>query len=174
MIYGDGNSCLLMVAREHTCIFHWSVSLDRWPKNVSNHPCSFNTNKYTKITKTWKQWMTPRISTMWFVLGGCHSGGASEEGILGLSEWHRFHVNVLSCIGKERKMGVLQTILLCVQIFMQSGLREWQVHSYTRGSHPLCFVTTCNNGVFNGGVFMHFSIFFLALIVDIKLLWRIF
>jgi hypothetical protein len=29
MIYGDGNSCLLMVAREHTCIFHWSVSLDR-------------------------------------------------------------------------------------------------------------------------------------------------
>ena len=61
---------LFMVAREHTCMFHWIVSLDRWPKNVSNHPCSFYTNKYTKTTKTRKQWMTPRISTTWFVLGG--------------------------------------------------------------------------------------------------------
>ena len=42
---------------------------------------------------------------------------------------------------------------------------------YARGGHtPLCFVTTCDNGVFNGGVFMHFSINFPTLFVDIKLL----
>jgi hypothetical protein len=30
----------------------------------------------------------------------------------------------------------------------------------SRGGHiPLCFVTTCDNGVFSGGVFMHLSIF---------------
>jgi hypothetical protein len=41
----------------------------------------------------------------------------------------------------------------------------------TRGGHiPLCFVTTCDNGVFSKGVFMHLSIFFPALFVDIKLL----
>jgi hypothetical protein len=41
----------------------------------------------------------------------------------------------------------------------------------SRGGHiPLCFVTTCDNGVFSGGVFMHLSIFFPALFVDIKLL----
>jgi hypothetical protein len=40
-----------------------------------------------------------------------------------------------------------------------------------RGGHiPLCFVTTCDNGVFSGGVFMHLSIFFPALFVNIKLL----
>jgi hypothetical protein len=40
-----------------------------------------------------------------------------------------------------------------------------------RGGHiPLCFVTTCDNGVFSGGVFMHLLIFFPALFVDIKLL----
>jgi hypothetical protein len=45
---------------------------------------------------------------------------------------------------------------------------DWTV---PRGGHiPLCFVTTCDNGVFSGGVFMHLSIFFLALFVDIKLL----
>ena len=38
------------------------------------------------------------------------------------------------------------------------------------GHTPLCFVTTCNNGVFNKGLFMHFSINFPALFVDIKLL----
>ena len=42
----------------------------------------------------------------------------------------------------------------------------------SRGDHaPLCFVTTCNNGVFNGGVlFMHLSIFVSTLFVDVKLL----
>ena len=45
------------------------------------------------------------------------------------------------------------------------------VYTMARGGHtPLCFVTTCDNGVFNGGVFMHFSIFFPTLFVDIKLL----
>jgi hypothetical protein len=40
-----------------------------------------------------------------------------------------------------------------------------------RGDHtPLGFVTTCDNGVFNGGVFMHLSIIFHSLFVDIKLL----
>jgi hypothetical protein len=47
-------------------------------------------------------------------------------------------------------------------------LRDWELH---RGGHTsLCFVTTCDNGVFNGGIFMHLSIFFPALFVDIKLL----
>ena len=33
-----------------------------------------------------------------------------------------FHKNVLSCIGKEREMSVLQASLLCVWIFVQGGL----------------------------------------------------
>jgi hypothetical protein len=40
-----------------------------------------------------------------------------------------------------------------------------------RGDHtPLGFVTTCDNGVFNGGIFMHLSKIFPSLFVDIKLL----
>ena len=38
------------------------------------------------------------------------------------------------------------------------------------GHTPLCFLTTCDNGVISGGVLMHFSINFPALFVDIKLL----
>jgi len=57
------------------------------------------------------------------------------------------------------------------------GTTQWRrfpasgPESATRGDHiPLCFVTTCDNGVFSGGVFMHLSIYFPALFVDIKLL----
>ena len=41
-------------------------------------------------------------------------------------------------------------------------------HLSLGGSHPLDFVTTCDNGVINGGLFMHLSIFFPALFVDMK------
>ena len=41
----------------------------------------------------------------------------------------------------------------------------------SRGPHtPLRFVTTCDNEVFDGGIFMHLSTFFPTLFVDIKLL----
>ena len=43
--------------------------------------------------------------------------------------------------------------------------------SLARGDHtPLHFVTTCDNGIFNGGIFMHLSKKFLSLFVNIKLL----
>jgi hypothetical protein len=44
-------------------------------------------------------------------------------------------------------------------------------YSQSRGDHtPLCFVTTCNNGVYNGeDIYAPLNIF-LALFVDIKLL----
>ena len=45
-----------------------------------------------------------------------------------------------------------------------------QKHYPREGHTPLCFVITCDNGVFNWGVFMHFLIIFPALFVDIKLL----
>ena len=46
---------------------------------------------------------------------------------------------------------------------------------WARGNHTMLrFVTTCNNGVFNGGIFIHFSINFCFLFVDKKLFWRIF
>ena len=57
---------------------------------------------------------------------------------------------------------------------VQNYVLMWIEHeiccSPTGGHTPLCFVTTCDNEVFNGGVFMHFSIIFAALFVDRKLL----
>ena len=32
-IYGEGDTSLPMVGREHTCLFHWSVSLDKVTQN---------------------------------------------------------------------------------------------------------------------------------------------
>lgn len=39
------------------------------------------------------------------------------------------HEAVLSGLGKEREMGVQQTPSLYVQIYMQGGLSQRQVHS---------------------------------------------
>ena len=44
-----------------------------------------------------------------------------------------------------------------------------------QGDHTaLCFVTTCNNGVFTGGIFMHLSVSFPSLLVNKKLSWQFF
>ena len=53
-------------------------------------------------------------------------------------------------------------------------LREFHGWKVSGDHTPLRFVTTCNNGEFNGRIFMHLSIFFPILFVDIKLLWHIF
>ena len=47
-------------------------------------------------------------------------------------------------------------------------------HQPRGGQTPLGVVTTCDNGVFNEGIFMHLSRIFPSLFVDIKLLSRIF
>ena len=46
--------------------------------------------------------------------------------------------------------------LVCLLMTLGVGI----VVAHSQGDHtPLHFVTTCDNGVFNGGVFMHLSIF---------------
>jgi hypothetical protein len=41
----------------------------------------------------------------------------------------RLHQNVVMSFGEKRKMGVLETPILCVHISLQSGFWERQVHS---------------------------------------------
>lgn len=41
------------------------------------------------------------------------------------------HQNVLLDIERERGMGLLQTLLLCVQISMQNGLQQQQIHLHS-------------------------------------------
>jgi hypothetical protein len=42
----------------------------------------------------------------------------------------------------------------------------FNANSNLRGIILFCFVTTCDNGVFNMRIFMHISIFFLVLFLD--------
>ena len=77
---------------------------------------------------------------------------------------------------KSYRRPVVKTNLYIVYANMAIYTKKMELNdmphvNVARGGHtPLCFVTTCDNGVFNGGVFMHFSINFPALFVDIKLL----
>jgi hypothetical protein len=76
---------------------------------------------------------------------------------------HNLEINVglielLNCIqlGKSvvNGFGTIESSHMCVD---SHGLN----FTISRGDHtPLCLVTTCNNGVLIGGVFMHLSIFF--------------
>ena len=72
MVYGDGDPTLRMVAREHTCLLHWYASLDKVTQSISNHYCNFNTNNFARIIKMQKQWTMLGLSSISFVLGGCH------------------------------------------------------------------------------------------------------
>ena len=68
-----------------------------------------------------------------------------------------FSVTYKICNGRKLDARGLKSL-------MPTNCRSWGDHT------PLRFVTTCDNGVFNEGIFMHLSIFFPALFVDIKLL----
>ena len=46
-----------------------------------------------------------------------------------MSQLPRLHQNVIWCFAKERKMGVLQTPILCLLISMSGILQKRQVHS---------------------------------------------
>jgi len=59
-------------------------------------------------------------------------------------------------------------IFECCVVRCRSNKKPRGVHS------PIGFVTTCDNGVFNGGVFISFPFFFPSLLVDKKLPARIF
>ena len=85
------------------------------------------------------------------------------------------NLNVLYLLNTQIKHPTLHnshpdqiTLAIMVQLLQSrtQPITLYKVRSHARGGHtPLCFVTTCDNGVF-----MHFSIFFPALFVDIKLL----
>ena len=63
--------------------------------------------------------------------------------------------------------GVPATFIAYVGVNLQTMTKEYngtfsiQAAVDLQGDHtPLRFVTTCDNGVFNGGIFMHLSMFF--------------
>ena len=79
----------------------------------------------------------------------------------------------------SRACWVLVRRILNISVCQGCYIPRWQLFFsydlsstyFSRGDHTsLRFVTMCNNGVFNGGIFMYLSIFFFALFVDIKLL----
>jgi hypothetical protein len=86
-IYGDGDPNLPMVARERTCLFHWSVSLDKVTQKYIKPSLQF---QHKQICKDYKDVKTiddaetkDHVIRSWWL----SSGDASEKGILGFSEW---------------------------------------------------------------------------------------
>jgi len=79
-----------MVARERTCLFHWSASLDKVTQKYIKPSLQF---QHKQICKDYKDAKTMddaetkyHVIRSWWLL----SGAASEESILGLSEWLGF------------------------------------------------------------------------------------
>ena len=90
MIYGDGDPTLPMVVRERTCLFHWYASLDNVIQKYIKPSLQF---QHKQICKDYKDAKTmDDAETKYHVIRSwwLSSGAASEEGILGLSEWLGF------------------------------------------------------------------------------------
>ena len=90
MIYGDSDLSLSIVARERTCLFHWSASLDKVTQKYIKPSLQF---QYKQICKDYKDAkIIDDAETKYHVILSwwLSSGVASEEGILGLSEWLGF------------------------------------------------------------------------------------
>ena len=76
-----------------------SIGLKVWKmsrKSVSRHFYKFNTNIYTRTTRTQKQYMKWKINIMAFVHGGCHLELPQKKALLGSLSgwaclWHKFH-----------------------------------------------------------------------------------
>ena len=89
-VYGDGDPSLPMVARERTCLFHWSASLDKVTQKYIKPSLQF---QHKQICKDYKDAKTmDDAETKYHVIRSwwLSSGAATEEGILGLSEWLGF------------------------------------------------------------------------------------
>ena len=89
-IYGDGDPSLPMVARERTRIFHWSANLDKVIQKYIKPSLQF---QHKRICKDYKDAKTmDDVETKHHVICSwwLSSGAASEERILGLSEWLGF------------------------------------------------------------------------------------
>ena len=85
---------------------------------------------------------------------------------LSLSLHEDFPANLL----KIRCRTKVHYLLVLVSYGILSHYCNFLLTLLTRDDHTsLRFVTTCDTGVFNGGLFMHLSIFFPVLLVDIKL-----
>ena len=139
---------------------------------------------------------------LWYWCGGRHLWGCSPwtEGVTPLPRMQPWQMQNV-CWGVVLQNCSTPSPILCSMLvwwrwqwescwtFQWAGLRWcglWGSLRFLKGCNlspqgepqgdhtPLRFVTTCNNGVFNGGIFMHLSILFHALFVDIKLLWCIF
>ena len=90
MIYSDGDPTLPMVAREHTCFFHWSPSLDKVTQKYIKLSWQFQHKQICKDYKHVK--IMDDVETKYFIIRSwwLSSGAATEKGILGLSKWLAF------------------------------------------------------------------------------------
>ena len=90
VVYGDGDPSLPVVARECTCLFHWSASLD---KMIQKYIKPFLQFQHMQICNDYKDAKTmDDVETKYHVIHSwwLSSGAALEEGILGLSKWLEF------------------------------------------------------------------------------------
>ena len=79
-----------MVGRERVCLFHWSQSLDKVTQNYIKTSLQF---QHKQLCKDYKDAKTiDEAETNYHVIRSwwLSSGAATEEGILGLSEWLEF------------------------------------------------------------------------------------
>jgi hypothetical protein len=102
-----------MVARERTCLFHWSASLDKVTQKYIKPSLQF---QHKQICKDYKDAKTmDDAETKYHVIRSwwLSSGAASEEGILGLSEWLGFwHFRYRQWGGHMLLVSTFQTSLL--------------------------------------------------------------
>lgn len=89
-IYGGGDPRMPMVNHEHTCLFHWSASVDKVTHNYIKPSLQF---QHKQICKDYKDAKTmDEAKTKYYVL---HSwwlsfGVVTEKCMLGLSKWLGF------------------------------------------------------------------------------------
>jgi hypothetical protein len=114
-IYGDGDPSLPMVARECTCIFHWSASLDTVTQKYIKPSLQFQHKqmcKDYKYTKTMDDAETKyHVIHSWWL----SSRVASKEVMFGLLEWLGFwHFRYRQWGGHMLLVSTYQTSLLTV------------------------------------------------------------
>ena len=118
-IYGNGDPSLPMVARERTCLFHWSASLDKVTQKYIKSSLQF---QHKQICKDYKDAVTmDDAETKYHVIRSwwLSSGATSEKGILNLSEWLGFwHFRYRQWGGHMLLVSTYQTSLLNVIYLM--------------------------------------------------------
>ena len=95
MVYGDGDPSLPMVARERTCLFHWSASLDKVTQKYIKPSLQF---QHKQICKDYKDAVTmDDAETKYHVIRSwwLSSGAATEEGILAFWSGWDFGTSVI-------------------------------------------------------------------------------